>query len=141
MYLHFNICLLLCVFREEGTTHCMIHCFSLCTLNITLPILHLCGFKLKLKMRLNSGVISASVYLICSLSFGDQTCLLRCHSSTGVLRQTHFTPMPMHCQVRGESCSIAHACQAGLSHITHDASCLAQGGGRVSLESLDGRFL
>lgn len=137
MYLHLNICLLLSVFREEGTKHGMIHC----TLYITLPILHLCGFKLK--MRLNNGVISASLYLIRSLSFGDQTCLLFCHSSSDVPRQTYFTPMPIRCQVRVESCSIAHACQAGLSHITHDASCLAQGGGRVSLEplSLDGRYL
>ncbi len=63
----------------------MIHCFSFCVLNITLPLRHLCGFKLNLKMRLNNGVIFASVYLICSLSFGDQTCHhLFCHSSAHV---------------------------------------------------------
>ncbi len=60
-----------------------------------------------------------------------------CHSVTAHL-QTHFTGI--HQQVRVDSRFIAHAWRAGLSHITHGASCLAQGGGRVSLErlSLDG---
>lgn len=106
------------------------------------PSSHLCAFQTqtenKVRRRRCLCVVpsrSLPVTLGANLLWHSQC--LRLHSK-------HTTPLcQLRQQVRAGSCSVAHAWQAGLSHITHDASRLAQGGGRESLEclSLDGRHL